>query len=780
MIQPKKALRPFLLLLGYSALANLAFVLALLLRFDGAVPARAWSGYRSVALPFTLLTLAGYYVAGMFHGLWRYAGRGTLIQILKASTLSAIGMAGLLLLSRGGPFPWSAVVLTWAGQLLLLGMARLAWLAGRDRALQVERVPVTRTLVIGADSTGIHLVQEMRHRRPGKEALSAVGFLDDEAWLTGRLVEGVKVLGTIADLARAIAEQRVELVIVSDARLPARVVRQIARTADEAGVRVKTLPGLSDFRSDRPVLAQMRDVRIEDLLGRRPVDLNLDEVAGLLRGERVLVTGAGGSIGSELARQAAGFEPELLVLLDHAENGLYFVHHDLTARRPPFPVLPVVADIQDEQGVEAVFARHRPTVVLHAAAHKHVPLLELNPREAVLNNIHGTRVLADAAERHGVGKFVLISTDKAVNPSSVMGASKRVCEMLLQSRSGGATRFVAVRFGNVLGSDGSVVPLFQRQLERGGPLTVTHAEARRYFMTVSEAARLVLQASAMGRGGEVFLLEMGEPVRILDLARQLIHLAGLREGDDVQIVFTGLRPGEKLFEELHTDSERTRITRHERILTWDWDAREAAPLLGEVTALVALAEGDADPQAIRDALHRVVPEYRELERHESEPVPTVPAVELLAGHRGHGGTPASEARAGSTRGHEQRRARPKPAGARPEPAPDQAPAEPRPTRVAPAPIPSDLVSSHAPRPFVPPSLAGPPGVTGLAELFEGREADATAPRRLRQDLYYVDNRSILVDVRTLARTFGVVVRRGGGGAARPTRGSRESPTRTAR
>src|SRR5262249_50757373 len=319
-----------------------------------------------------------------------------------------------------------------------------------------------------------------------------------------------------------------------------------------------TVPGLSDLKEGRTALSQVRDVRIEDLLGRLPVDINVEEMAEFLRGERVLVTGAGGSIGSELSRQIAEFAPAQLLLLDHAENGLYYIQTELQASAPRLDVVSLVADIKDHDGLSAIFDRYKPTVVLHAAAHKHVPLLEANPREAVLNNIMGTRHVIQAADRTGVRKFVLISTDKAVNPSSVMGASKRVCEMMIQSLSQRSrTRFVAVRFGNVLGSEGSVLPLFHRQLDRGGPLTVTHPVARRYFMTIPEAVRLVIQAGAMGRGGEVFLLDMGEQVRIVDLARQLIRLAGR---DEVEIRFTGLRPGEKLFEELHYEGERTRMT----------------------------------------------------------------------------------------------------------------------------------------------------------------------------------------------------------------------------
>jgi FlaA1/EpsC-like NDP-sugar epimerase/lipopolysaccharide/colanic/teichoic acid biosynthesis glycosyltransferase len=641
-----KTPRFLVLTIGYALLLQFAFLGALLLRFEGDIPSRFWTGYLVAAPFFTVLSLGGFYVAGLFHGLWRYASTVTLFQIFKGATLSALALVVITLFSPDTLFPRSVIVMAWLIEVVLVGGVRFLWRLSRERVLGVESQRAMRTIVVGADHTGVHLIQEMRRSPAGADTLTPVGFIDDDARLTGHLVEGIKVHGTIGDLPRVLQEQRAEMLIVSDPDMPAKVVREIARFCAEANVAVKTLPGLSDLQHGRTTLSQMRDVRIEDLLGRQPVHLDLEEVGQFIRGKRVLVTGAGGSIGSELARQVAGFGAAEMVLLDHAENGLYFVHHELVAQYDSLAIHPVVCDMRDADGVERVFQRFKPAVVFHAAAHKHVPLLEASPREAVLNNITGTKHLVDAADRHGVQKFVLISTDKAVNPTSVMGASKRVCEMLAQSRSQRSeTRFVAVRFGNVLGSDGSVIPLFQRQLARGGPITVTHPDARRYFMTIPEAVRLVLQAGAMGKGGEVFLLDMGEQVRIVDLARQLIRLAGMREGEDCEIVFTGLRPGEKLYEELHSDTERTRITRHQRILVWDLDARDEESLRSEVAEMEAVALR-GDPVEVKAFLHRLVPEYLEPTHAPFDPqplaTPAAPVIELPATQVVHRAPPRRE------------------------------------------------------------------------------------------------------------------------------------------
>jgi len=842
----KRTPRFLLLTLGYSAVLLGCFVLALLLRFEGVVPARYWDGALQSLPWFVGFSLVGFFVAGLYHGLWRYASTVTLFQVFKGATLSAAALVFIDFFQSTPLFPRSIIVTVWLLEIVVLGAMRFAWRLSRERVLgSVSSTRAVRTLVVGADPTGVHLIQEMRRSMAGSETLVPVGFIDDDPRLTGGLVEGVKVRGTIADLPRAIQEARAEMVVVSDADMPAKVVREIARFCAEAQIRIKTLPGLSDMQHRRTTLSQMRDVRIEDLLGRQPVQLNLGELAEFLRGQRVMVTGAGGSIGSELARQVAGFDPAELVLLDHAENGLYFVHHEIHAQHPALRLHPVVADIQDQAGVDLAFERFRPHVVFHAAAHKHVPLLEANPREAVLNNILGTRNLVQAADRIGVGKFVLISTDKAVNPTSVMGASKRVCEMILQSRSQRSrTGFIAVRFGNVLGSDGSVIPLFQKQIARGGPITVTHPEARRYFMTIPEAVRLVMQAGVIGKGGEVLLLDMGEQVKIVDLARQLIRMSGMREGDDIEIRFTGLRPGEKLYEELHSDAERTRMTRHERILVWDLDAKGENQLTAEVDELIALARR-GDPETVKRQLHTLVPEYLEpqfdpappraealavVELPAAAPAPepmkpaerewldvlrgwaeagvasallalTAPLWALLALEARRSGVNdflLSETRIGCTRRRFHRRS------ARRDAAIDRRSIERRtqdlmgtPVRCARFRTDLGAIGSWVAArrldklPFLlnvirgEMALVGPkpekeelvlrwsglipgyarrftvhPGVTGLAQVSGCSDSDADGVvRRVQYDLYYIDHRSLLLDLRTLLRTVRVVLQR---------------------
>src|SRR5262245_17053490 len=606
----RKLPRALVLTAGYVVLMHTAVAAALLLRFDGRPPESALTAWANLAQVFTVASLVGFWIAGLYHGLWRYAGTATAFQIARGVTFSAAAWGLIAAIASDGALPRSLTLLVWLWELVLMGSTRLAWRLWRERVLGGSGAREVRTLVIGADHAAVGLVQEMRRNRSGEESLQPVGFVDPDPRLTGHLIEGLRVFGTLADLGRVLREQRPEAAVVADAALPGRWMREVVEACRAAGVRLKTVPAMSELPPGRRLtLARVRDIRLEDLLGRAPQPETDEDVGRFLRGRRVLVTGAGGSIGSELSRQVARFAPGELLLIDHAENGLYFIQRELLATARAFPVRAIVGDLCDERGLEALFSAHRPEIVFHAAAHKHVPLLEDAPREAVLNNVVATRLLVDAADHHGVTHFVLLSTDKAVNPSSVMGATKRVCERLVQAASTrGRGAFCAVRFGNVLGSEGSVVPLFQRQLERGGPLTVTNPEVTRYFMTIPEAVRLVLQAAAMGRGGEVFLLDMGEPVKVIDLARQLIRLAGLREREDVDIEFIGLRPGEKLHEELHSHDEQARMTKREGILTWDLARENEAALRTEVAELERIAVG-GDADAIRQALGRLVPDY---------------------------------------------------------------------------------------------------------------------------------------------------------------------------
>jgi len=398
-------------------------------------------------------------------------------------------------------------------------------------------------------------------------------------------------------------------VLITIANAPGSQIRAITMRCRDAGLDTKIIPGIYEIVGDHVNLSRIREVAIEDLLGREQVQLDDDELNASIRGAVVMVTGAGGSIGSELCRQVCRYAPARLVLVERFENALFEIHRELAGLYPALTIDPQIGDVTDAPRMAQVFATARPSIVVHAAAHKHVPMMEANPGEAVKNNVGGTRLVADLADRHGVERFVLVSTDKAVNPTSVMGATKRVAEIYTQALAQRSkTRFVTVRFGNVLGSNGSVIPIFKQQIAAGGPVTVTHPDMQRYFMTIPEASQLVLQAGAMGAGGEIFILDMGEPVKIVDLARDLIRLSGFRPDEDIEIKFNGVRPGEKLFEQLATDAEHADKTKHPKIFI----GRIAAPSWAEVCraldALVALVD-DGEPAAIRTALCALVPEY---------------------------------------------------------------------------------------------------------------------------------------------------------------------------
>jgi FlaA1/EpsC-like NDP-sugar epimerase len=438
--------------------------------------------------------------------------------------------------------------------------------------------------------------------------LEVKGFIDDDRAKVGSVLQGVEVLGTAEDIPRLVSELNIDHVVISFAEASRQHFRRILDICEQARIRVRTVPGLYELLQGNVKVSRIRDLEIEDLLGREPVQLDEESMRRFLAGKTVMITGAGGSIGSELVRQVARFEPARLLLVERAEFALFGIEQELHNAGLSVEALSLVADVGDETRMHTIFQSYRPQVILHAAAHKHVPMMELNPSEAIRNNVLATRSLGELASEFGVEAFVLISTDKAVCPTSVMGASKRVAELVIQDLNrSSATRFLAVRFGNVIGSTGSVIPTFREQIRRGGPVTVTHPEMVRYFMTIPEAAQLVLQAGALGEGGEIFTLDMGEPVRILDLAKDTITLSGLRPFEDISIVFTGIRPGEKLFEELQTTKEKMLRTRHPKIFIGRLAAYPEEKMRRALARLSILADNGWERE-LRKALNDLLPE----------------------------------------------------------------------------------------------------------------------------------------------------------------------------
>lgn len=464
-----------------------------------------------------------------------------------------------------------------------------------------------RVIIVGAGNAGEALLREMLRRKDTN--YQVVGFVDDDPAKQQMSIHGITVLGMVDQLPDICEKHSIDEIAIAIPSATRKQLRRVVQVCQGTKLRFSTIPSLTDIAAGKLKVSQMRDVDINDLLGREVIQLDLQQIAAFLTGKVILVTGAGGSIGSEMCRQVCAFDPKLLLLVEQSENPLFFIENELRKNYPRVPMEAVICDITDKLRVEQVFGKFHPDVVIHAAAHKHVPLMENNPGEAIKNNVIGTRTIADAADAFGASHFVMISTDKAVNPTSIMGSSKRIAEMYIQDlNSTSKTHFVTVRFGNVLGSNGSVVPIFKQQIADGGPVTVTHAEMTRYFMTIPEASQLVLQAAAMGQGGEVFLLDMGEPVKIVDLARELITLSGFRPGEDIEIEFTGLRPGEKLFEELSIVGEDKIPTKHPKIAIWKTIQKDRKTLHAGIERLIATAQTQ-DRAAIVKSIKEVVPTF---------------------------------------------------------------------------------------------------------------------------------------------------------------------------
>ncbi|WP_347862229.1 nucleoside-diphosphate sugar epimerase/dehydratase [Salimicrobium sp. PL1-032A] len=502
-------------------------------------------------------------VLGMYRKKWRYANMEELVGLTAVITLSIVSTAILQFGVYGSVFERSLTV-TWMLHVLLLGGVRFAWRyyntygltlsPGWKKLRLVRNNPhATRTIIIGAGSAGQMLANQMKGNRDNSVEL--VGFIDDSDFVQGMSIAATPVLGKTEDIRRITEKRNIHNVVIAMPSIDRTRIREIIQNVKPYVKNVQTLPMIEDIAAGKVSVSHIRDVSIEDLLGREPVELNTQSIEEEIKGETVLVTGAGGSIGSELCRQLTKFSPKRIILLGHGEFSIYNIHMELSNLDLDTEFIPVIADVQDRERIFQVMQEYKPEYVYHAAAHKHVPLMEANPKEAVKNNVIGTKNVAEAADKTRVKTFVLVSTDKAVNPTNVMGATKRLAEMVIQSLDPESeTEYVAVRFGNVLGSRGSVIPLFKKQIEAGGPVTVTDPEMTRYFMTIPEASRLVLQAGALARGGEIFVLDMGEPVKIVDLAKNLIYLSGFTE-EEIPVRFSGIRPGEKMYEELLGDNE---------------------------------------------------------------------------------------------------------------------------------------------------------------------------------------------------------------------------------
>lgn len=583
-----------------------AFWLAFELRFNFSIPEIHLKMFFNTLPVLVVVRVVCFWFFGLYSGVWRYASMNDLLRIFKATVLSSflffvyVGLVYHLI-----DFSRSVFIIDWFIIVCLVGGSRFLYRLFRESYPARAGRERKKVLIIGAGRAGEMLLREMKQNpRMGYEP---VGFLDDDRAKKGLRIHGVPVLGRIEDLTRVGEKKQVEEAIVAIPSFGGKEMRNVMQLCEGAGITCKTVPAVSDILNGSVHVNQIREIRIEDLLGRERVELNTEQIRRYLTGKRVLVTGAAGSIGSELCRQIMKMEPEQLILFERVENELYRINMEFSHTFAGRPYTMVLGDILDTRRLDRAMEMYKPDVVFHAAAYKHVPIMESHPLEAIRNNIQGTYNVVKASLASGVEKFVLISTDKAVSPANVMGATKRIAELICQGmNSENRTRFIAVRFGNVLNSAGSVIPLFKEQIVTGGPVTVTHPEMTRYFMSIPEAAQLVMQAGAMGEGGEIFVLDMGVPVRITDLAHDMIRLMGLRIGDDIDIVYTGLRPGEKLHEELVCEEEESLKTMHGKITMvksppLDWPA-----LKTRIEEVMTIAD-TTDPAKVLDVLKALIP-----------------------------------------------------------------------------------------------------------------------------------------------------------------------------
>lgn len=614
-----KNIRIFGLIVVDAVAILVCYLLALLLRFNFDIDAQTnqyLELFINSSIAIVVIKLIIFYLFDLYKSLWEYASVDELIQIVIACLVANIAVISYFAFMHSH-MPRSVYIGAFALDILFIGGIRLTYrMLRRSRSNNVtfSSSKVKKVLIVGAGDAGVMVLKEYRYSKELRN--NVVAFVDDDFQKIGKKINGIKVVGNTKDIPRVVRAYKVDEIVIAMPSIPKKVIGNIVEICSSTHCDLKILPGIYEFIEGKLDAAKLREVRIEDLLGRDVVELDNEKISSYIEGKTVFVTGGGGSIGSELCRQIIRYYPKMLVICDIYENNAFEVNHQLNRimsklrDNRKFETKVVIASIRDEKRIDNLFKEYKPDVVFHAAAHKHVPLMEESPKEAIKNNVFGTLNIVKSADKYNVDRFIQISTDKAVNPTNVMGATKRICEMIMQAYNKVSnTKFAAVRFGNVLGSNGSVIPLFKEQIKNGGPVTVTHEEMERFFMTIPEASQLVLQAGSLCNGGEIFVLDMGKPVKIIELAEKLIRLSGYEPYEDIDIVISGLRPGEKLFEELTISTDNFDTTTHEKIFVEKMDGFTIDDINKKLEKLAEIIKKDIDNDEVKEGISEVVTEY---------------------------------------------------------------------------------------------------------------------------------------------------------------------------
>lgn len=614
--EKRRLTRLIIFVFADAVLIFFSVILAFLVRFEGRIPALYFLNIPWIIVLALIITIPVFYFLRLYHFNWRYVGTAELVNLIKGTILSFILLAGTFFILRDWPilsgFPRSILFITYFFVFILTASVRFSHRIYLKTKTFRKKEQREKTLIVGAGDAGELLLRNILSLQ--NSPYEIIGFIDDAPSREGILIHGFQVLGKTNDIPKIVKENEVEGLIIAMPSVDAKIIQKAVEKGREAGLRkIKIIPPIEEVMAGRVHIGQLQEVNMEDLLDREPLSLDQSSIESFLTDKKVLVTGAAGSIGSELCRQIANFRISFLILLDQDETGIFNLSEELDDKFPKLKKISQVADVRDKEKIESIFRELRPQVVFHAAAYKHVPLMEESPDEAVKNNVFGTKVVAEAAIKNGVDKFVFISTDKAVNPTSVMGATKRLGEMICQVlNQRNNTKFMSVRFGNVLNSRGSVIPIFREKIKKREPIEITHPEMRRFFMITSEACLLVLQASAIGEGGEVFVLDMGSPVKIIDLAKEMIRLSGLEPDKDIPLVFTEPRPGERILEEILTDKETATATKHEKIFIAKLPEVDEGKLNSGLEKLKA-ALNLPEKNKIKKLLKEIVPTYKPYE-----------------------------------------------------------------------------------------------------------------------------------------------------------------------